>query len=654
MSDPNGNITASTGTELILSSKWTFKEGHREGFMAGPVTIFQGARLQSTIRETIQNSLDACQDATKPVRVSYSLAKQDLSRTPEIATLSEYFQAAKSEEESNLASEDAEASTQAMDFYTSALADVFPKRHVWLLGIHDFNTSGLGGNLREIPGQKPGQWLALVKGSGVDVKKDSSALGSFGQGGKAPFALSRLRTLFYLSKVESSTGEVSNRFQGKALLSSFWYENDEGARTLRTATGIYGDGSDQDAILGDDIPTWALEGRNQFGDGIGTSIYLAAPYGVEDASPDEFLESLKLVLLTNFYYALANNKLHVTLPDGSTISRENCKDIAVSLGAMNQEVNPQWDESTQDKVQSLRTMITPDFDGVSRSTEFEDFYWAIRVGENADGKRVGIARKTGMLITRKPPKFEKFPGVANFDLFVCVTGHKGSLVLRSLENPAHDAFEEDRISDPQKRKIAMTKYSRFVQEVRDIIKTYAKLEVTEEELTSDLNDLLSGDSSTDSEGDNRIEFPQKVRITSGIKPIRRTFRPVGTGGPGPKKGRKKRNSKRKSSSGSDFAKVVRNPENLVFIPKDTSGNFEVYFDYRENLPARITIFKSGDHGSEPTSFLHNSETKNFAQVTEADRIAANRDRFRISLRIPGYTGAVEATVEEEVVTENAN
>ena len=622
--------------------------------MAGPVTIFQGARLQSTIRETIQNSLDACQDSTKPVRVCYSLAKQDLSKTPEISTLDEFFLAARSEEESNLSSEDADASTQAMDFYTSALADVFPKRHVWVLGIHDFNTSGLGGNLKEIPGEKPGQWLALVKGSGVDVKKDSSALGSFGQGGKAPFALSRLRTLFYLSRVESSTGEVSDRFQGKALLSSFWAENDEGVRTLRTATGIYGDGSYQDAILGDGIPDWAIEGRSPFGDGVGTSIYLAAPYGVEEDTPDDFLEALKLVLLTNFYYALANNKLQITLPDGKVISKDNCKDIAIEQGVMNSDPNPQWDESTLDKVQSLRTMITPDFDGVATSTEFEDFYWAIRVGENADGKRVGIARKTGMLITRKPPKFEKFPGVANFDIFVCVTGHKGSLVLRSLENPAHDAFEEDRISDPLKRRVAMAKYSRFVQEVRDIIRTHAKLEVTEEELTSDLNDLLSGDTSTEPEGNNRVEFPQRVKVTSGIKPIRRTFRPIGPDKVGPKRPGTRRKTRKLNPGGSDFAKVVRNPENLVFIPKDVEGNFEVYFDYRGSLPARLTVFRSGDHGSEPTSFVHDSVKKNFAQVTELDRVEPNRDRFRISVGIPGYSGAVEATVEEEVVTENAN
>jgi hypothetical protein len=200
----------------------------------------------------------------------------------------------------------------------------------------------------------------------------------------------------------------------------------------------------------------------------------------------------------------------------------------------------------------------------------------------------------------------------------------------------------------------MTKYSRFVQEVRDIIRTHAKLEVTEEELTSDLNDLLSGDTSTEAEGKNRVEFPQRVKITTGIRPIRRTFRPSGIDRVGPKRPRNRRKTRKRNPSGSDFAKVVRNPENLVFIPKDDVGNFEVYFDYRGNLPARLTVFKSGDHGSEPTSFVHDSVKKNYAQVTETDRVEPNRDRFRISVGIPEYSGAVEATVEEEVVTENAN
>lgn len=47
-----------------MAAVWTFKPGTREGFTASPITIFQGARLQATVRETIQNSLDAGKSTT--------------------------------------------------------------------------------------------------------------------------------------------------------------------------------------------------------------------------------------------------------------------------------------------------------------------------------------------------------------------------------------------------------------------------------------------------------------------------------------------------------------------------------------------------------------------------------------------------------------
>jgi hypothetical protein len=87
-----------------------------------------------------------------------------------------------------------------------------------IFGIHDFNTTGLTGPTVNKKNQKVGHWLALIKGSGLSVKSTDSALGSFGHGSKAPFAVSQIRSIFYFSKINEPTGET--RFQGKSILQS--------------------------------------------------------------------------------------------------------------------------------------------------------------------------------------------------------------------------------------------------------------------------------------------------------------------------------------------------------------------------------------------------------------------------------------------------
>ena len=73
--------------------------------------------------------------------------------------------------------------------------------------------------------------------------------------------------------------------------------------------------------------------------------------------------------------------------------------------------------------------------------------WYIRVSDQFNWRKVGVSRSIGMLITREPKWLEVFAGMKNFDMFVCVKGKEGNEVLKRLENPKHDAFELERVSD---------------------------------------------------------------------------------------------------------------------------------------------------------------------------------------------------------------
>ena len=56
--------------------KWVFPPnngGEIDGFNNSSIDTFNGRKLFSVVRETIQNSMDARLDKTKPVRVSFTL-----------------------------------------------------------------------------------------------------------------------------------------------------------------------------------------------------------------------------------------------------------------------------------------------------------------------------------------------------------------------------------------------------------------------------------------------------------------------------------------------------------------------------------------------------------------------------------------------------
>ena len=55
---------------------------------------------------------------------------------------------------------------------------------------------------------------------------------------------------------------------------------------------------------------------------------------------------------------------------------------------------------------------------------FGEIQWFLRIEDELE-KKVGIARSSGMLITRKAPRLEVFRNVKSFDMFVCVTDEDG-------------------------------------------------------------------------------------------------------------------------------------------------------------------------------------------------------------------------------------
>lgn len=596
-----------------MSVKWTFpgnNDSEREGFNASGIAIFSGGLVQSFVREVIQNSLDARDSELEAVKLDFALLAGPKTQFPEIVALLPNFKAAQAAEQTIKASTD-----EGLTFYNQGVKGLESASELRVLAIHDYNTIGLDGETKDTGIEEIGGWLGLVKGSGITKKADSDSLGSFGQGAKAPFAISGLRTLFYFTRT-MHMGALVDRCQGKSILQTMTLPNGE----LSRATGYYGVAEKLQPLTGELIPDWVLKERTRVTEGKGTSIFIADPY--LPAGDSELWFEIKVSVIANFYYAILKGNLEVTLGDGTSLNASSLDAVYEGLDLVNTVTSEQFSDEICEGIESVQTVHDaqkdPSLHGSAMSTVFGNFDWFIRVGDSVLSRNVGIARKSGMLITRSAEGLKQFRhGVKPFDLFVCVVDSTGSEILKSFENPEHNKFQFDRIRDDEKRADYKKKYNTFVTEVRSLVKELAGYEITESATTNDLNDLLGGYLDKDP-GDNEDEMSRRIRVG------KRQVRPVvtgegvtveivtvpGGGASGGDKEHKTEGGNNPDTDGEGESTVERftgtRVVNLRVVPQASSDDSLVSLTLFISAPKagtfHLRMFKAGETQSDPLAF----------------------------------------------------
>jgi hypothetical protein len=637
-----------------MTSGWEFpsnNRGAREGFNSSGIAIFAGDVLQSFVREAVQNSLDARMDKTKPVNLTIELSDEGAETPSEIKSIAGWLLAAQEQELKIHAS-----TSEGRDFYKRALDLLSADSGIRVLGVHDFNTTGLTGpTVDSGDNDEFGGWLGLVKGSGMTIKNEAGALGSFGQGAKAPFALSALRTVFYLTKVVHG-GRSQVRFQGKCIFQSLQHPV---LKELTQATGFYGKADDLSPLLDDSVPRWAANARESVTSGTGTSVFVAAPRVT--GSDSEFWFDTKIAILSNFYFAIKMSNLTIRLGDGTTIDQATIGSVYEDLNLDSKSSLSRYSDQIVDGLESVRTIhnatvLGEDF-GVATSKTFGDFHWFLRTGEDVPKKAVGIARQNGMLITRSAERLKIFRGVKPFDLFVCVIGDEGSSVLRQFENPEHNTFQFDRVADPDQRKVLVKKYEVFADEVKELVQQYAGFETLKEDSTNDLNHLLGGSLDSDGTQDlNEMSIRLKVGKKGKKKRTEGERSSTGTGDTGPGRGVAGGEGVRQSTGGSlpggtgegaapAGALVGVQVKNLRVVQSDSLlGDVDVYFTPTTSGSGYLRLFRSGETDKEPIAFEVEGKPVTAIAFTN---LTSSRKHIRIKLSPTDLTFALEGMLTNE-------
>ena len=488
--------------------------GQTDGWNHPGIGHFRGSQYESLARETIQNSMDAVLDSTQPVYVVFELI--DL-------TSGDFGDPQFSETTSaclDSIQDDDDPARPALQ-----IAEHVVKRgKVPCLRISDRNTTGLQGR----------HWKTLVKAQGHSYKMDpSGAGGSHGIGKYAPFAVSDLRTVFYWSCFEHDQ-KLQEKFQGKSILISHQKDGEE-----TQGTGFYGVTQDCSEIVVDVPERFRLLSQ---GEPVrGTSLTIA---GFRE-SAGVWRQKIADSILASFFYAIDNDKLSVILePDEDQQNAE----IEINKQTLNRwfqnrlsdqegnngregddlEGNPVW--------KAYKYWETSRF-GQLVETQDPDLghcrLW-IRVDDDETLPRgVALVRRTGMLITDRQRKLERFPSHRSFAALCVFEDPLGNDLLRRMETEKHDQFEPDRLPVAD-RKRGHRALQRIVTWIRTEIRKAAvpckegRQTVLDDlaaylPLFDDQEDVFDSGAGEDHQADKEQGLGE--RVTVKLKPVRRSVQP---------------------------------------------------------------------------------------------------------------------------------
>ncbi len=482
------------------NNDWTFPQkqgGEWDSFNNPGIETFTANPFGHLAREVIQNSLDVPDVAPITVEFFYDTIKKN--ELPGINTLSKVVDKCQKPAK--------DEGSKSARFFANA-KKVLAAPTIGVLSIHERNTKGMEG-----PCKRGKPYYAYMKAAGQSVKTLATAGGSYGIGKFAPYAVSVLRTLFVSTVYKQGNGK-QHLTQGKTILIS---HRDKGSD--RQGAGYWGPADDScPPIEGyhPDMPVWLARNSSatQPAKNLGTSLHIVG----FDARKN-WDKILMVSVLENFFAAIWDSKLEVTIGD-EEINKETIADLfdRVDLKNAVADMTGQPERFTN-AAAYLRALASKDnLTEDQQNRVLGHCRMHILLGEDLPKKVVVL--RNGMVITDQLDKLKRFSDYKGFVGVVECISPKGNELLRSMEPPAHNDFEPERLAEPKDRKQARLALKHLAEFVRDCLKRHARDPVTEVTSIDELADYFADEDETKS-SDRGEEVNPIGGITIRAKPLPR-------------------------------------------------------------------------------------------------------------------------------------
>jgi len=538
---------------MLGEMNFPLKNGNRDqSFNNSGIQYFKGAKaLAYVVRETIQNIIDAG-NSPNQVKAVFNVVNIPKEKIPGHKELEYAMEACK----------EYTLDSKAENFFDNAFK-ILQNNEIPSLVVSDYNTTGLTGVSKEGKEDTRGtRWHKLVLSEGSSLKDEGSG-GSFGIGKKAPFALSRLRTVFYGTKTINN----EEGFKGISELVTHPDKNED----LRFGTGFFGikENDETRAIL-DLSKVDDFFKRNK----PGTDIYIP---GFKE-TPDWDIQIIEYVL-DNFLVAIKENNLVVEVKD-KVISSETLDDCF-------ENYNP-----SSNSVHFYNALTSSDNRYFSEENFLEEYgevelYLLSRDSEDVTmPNRVALTRKTGMRIKNK----KNFPRMYNFSGVFIAKSDKLNEFLRQMEPPRHDDWKPELYEeDPKKAEKVYKKIRRWInKKVHKLYEPQEKEEVEVEWMNEYFPMELNGNEDVDSK--DRSENKNQIKEVEVIKK-ESTISKTGEGKTGEGK-----TGEGKTGEGKSKDNNLKILKSRILSQKNT--RYEFLLEFNKNTKANIEFSIIGEIGKE--------------------------------------------------------
>lgn len=302
---------------------WKFlrnEAGEDEGLADAGIETFRDAPFAGLARECGQNSIDAARRSgpdgnVERVIIRFWKETVPTETVPDIAGFRATIDACLSRARNRRDDKEIQFFERARRIASATEID--------LLHVIDEGTTGLIG-----PCEPGTPYHALIKAKGVSKKGDDTSGGSFGIGKNAAYAVSALRSVFYSTVYEDSSGNNQFLAQAKAILVS----HSKGPGQEHSATGYWGEAENyMPATNVSGLPEWLQRTEP------GTTV-TALGFLSEEQWDWRIAESL----VRNFFTAVHNGKVIFEVGDELVINRdtlpglfanETLREVASSRGS---------------------------------------------------------------------------------------------------------------------------------------------------------------------------------------------------------------------------------------------------------------------------------------------------------------------------------
>ena len=619
-----------------------------DGFNEPGIEHFSGSPIRHLAREVVQNSLDSHNDSlTKPVRVTFKENSVKTSEIPDIAALKSTMQ------QCLLSAE--EESPKAKQFFETALKEL-DKPKIKVLEICDFNTKGMRG-----PVKNGTPYFAFMKAKGQSKKASDTAAGSFGIGKFAPYAVSKLRTVFVSTVFEDDSSVAQQYTQGKSILMS----HDDADCNRHQGIGFWGVTEKCQPILGfETLPLWIVRSPSSkvAKDHVGTKLTIL---GFDSNSGWE--QSLAASIVENFFGAIHSGKLEVDIQTKYHITSSNISDIFASEDIL-KAIEQEKDEPDQFKnSRAYHDCIIEHAEAHIETTQNLN----LGLCELKILPREGLPKKVaflrnGMFISDNL----NLPGLKNFSefkdfvaVFHCKDS-KGIELLRAMEPPRHDDFEPDRLPTKDEQQKAKRALRDMASWIREMLRRRAKDPVSEITRIDELKEFFADDS-TDGKGTGIEEVNPFGAVSIKAKPVSyKKSPPMGTGvatgnkgaggtdgdggggsdGAGGGDGNGGAGASSGGSGGADSTKPpapISNPRAVVL----TSSSRRLAFTPLSDATYEVALYESGADSEYPVSILSSQTGKVVAGKVKIS--AKKNQRLLLDVQLSeDFSGALKVVAHE--------